>query len=129
MKKLNKKQYLTIGTTIATLLLLLYIVSRFGHIITGPRILLDDVPDNPITTSTLQISGTIKGGRLFWINQAQTPIEKNGRFTTQLVVPAGYTIITLEAEDELGSRRTKTIPIYYLPPTEEPSVTPITNEQ
>lgn len=132
MRRLNRKQIIKISISIITALLVVYIVTRFGHLITGPRIKIDSVPKDALTTSVVTLSGTIKGGRLFWINGAQIPIEKNGRFETQLVVPPGYTIITLEAEDELGSRRTKVVPIYYLPPekpTEQASEETIINEQ
>ncbi len=137
MKRWSKKNVIRLGVTIGSLLLLLFIVSRFGHVITGPRIIIDNAPKETLTVPSLTLSGKIKGGKLLWINGSQVPVNQKGIFIAELVVPPGYTIMTLEAQDELGARRRKMIPIYYLP-SEEPApieTTPdateesITNEQ
>lgn len=124
MKTENRKKYRNIAIGIGTGLVLIFVASRFGHIVIGPRIILDSVPATSLTEPALTLSGTIKGGRLFWINNVQVPVDTQGRFETQLVVPSGYTIMVLEAEDELGTRRRKELPVYYLPsPTDSPTET------
>jgi len=127
MRKLSKKQILRIIIAALLGLLCIYILSRFSHIILGPRIVLDAKFTETLTSPVIDLSGHIAGGRLLWINGTQVPVEQNGHFETQLVVPTGYTMITLESRNELGSRRIKKIPVYYQPPevSEETNTTSV----
>lgn len=132
---MTPKRIKIIGIGIASTLVIVFIISRFSNVIVGPRILLDAVPDAALSEPAFTLSGKIKGGRLLWINQSQIPVDINGRFETQLVVPPGYTIMTLEAADELGARRTRQLPIYYLPQASPgnqgvlPDIVPPTDEE
>lgn len=119
----NKQIYRSIAIGVGVTLVLIFVVSRFGQAVVGPRIQFDSVPET-LSEPAFTLTGKIKGGRLLWINNVQIPVDIEGRFETQLVVPPGYTIMTVEAEDELGTRRKKKLPVYYLPsstisPTEE----------
>lgn len=130
------KRMRTISIGIGIGLIALFIISRFGNAILGPRIKLDSIPTQTLTEPALFLSGVVKGGRLLWINGVQIPVDTTGKFATQLVVPPGYTIMTLEAADELGSRRRQQLPVYYLPqssgyqgePIQEVLTEDITNE-
>lgn len=110
------QRYKNLAIGIGIVAILIFVASRFGHVIIGPRIILDATPTETLTEPAFTLSGSIKGGSLFWINDVQVPVDTAGRFETQLVVPEGYSIIQLEAEDSLGTRREKWLPVYYLPP-------------
>jgi len=122
LKTQNNKRYRNAAIIIFLILVVIFIASRFGHIIIGPRVIFDWTPAETLTEPALTLSGKVKGGRLMWINKVQVPVDTRGHFETQLVVPPGYSIIVIEAEDELGIRRRKELSVYYLP---QPIISPV----
>ncbi len=79
----------------------------------GPIINLKS-PESSLRTanSEVLISGNIKNSISRTINDRILIVDEFGNFSEKLLVPYGYTIITLRAEDRFGKKTEKKIDVF-----------------
>jgi len=66
-----------------------------------------------LTSSYLEIKGEAKRTTRLFVNGAKTFTDKTGFFSYALLVPSGYTIIDVTAEDRFGRSTTVRREVYY----------------
>lgn len=91
----------------------LFILSGY---LRGPRILLSN-PKNGFstTTSLITIAGIAVHSNNLTINGAQTPLDLEGNFHTQLILAPGYNIMTIAAWDRYSRTAEQKLEINLLP--------------
>jgi len=97
-------------------LLLLYLYLQAYSLITGPTLLLN----SPASGETLQeslitVSGTAQHISFLTLNGAPIYADNAGRFSEQLLLSEGYTIMTILAKDRFGRERSQNIELLYTP--------------
>ena len=63
-------------------------------------------------TSVSQIEGKAKNASVLTLNGREIKIDKSGNFHENLALPRGYSLITIEAQDAVGRKNKKIIPVY-----------------
>ena len=86
-------------------ILLLYVVFQARHVLQGPIITLIDEPAHLTTAPTITLSGTTENIVSLTLNGKSIYTNDAGAFTETLVLPYGYTIMTLTAKDRYGRVR------------------------
>ncbi len=93
-----------------TLLLMAYGTYEAYDLIAGPSLTITSPKNGALVTDSLV---TIEGQtrNVSWISFLGRPITINehGMFTEKLLLPPGYSILTLEAKDRLGRRITQEV--------------------
>lgn len=102
-----------IGSSLVGMLILASVI--YGYIqsrklIYGPSITIT----SPVNGSNLEnqivtISGKTKNIAVMSLNDRQIFPDESGNFTETLVLPNGYTIMSLKAEDKFGKKTEQTI--------------------
>ena len=100
---------------VVTLLMLGFVMFQARFLITGPRIVLDDLPDGPYNTQQITISGDAYNISRLWLNDRPIYTDAKGRFEEALVLENGYTVATLRAEDRYGRTTRVSTPLVYIP--------------
>jgi hypothetical protein len=93
-------------------LLLAYGAFEAYDLIAGPSLtILSPASDTIITDSLVSVEGETKN--VTWLSLLGRPITINehGVFKEKLLLPPGYSILTLEAKDRLGRRISKEIAV------------------
>lgn len=85
-------------------LIALYVIFQARHIIDGPVIALTESPYDG-TTPTLILSGTTENIVSLSLNGRAIYTDDEGAWSELIVLPVGYTVITLTAEDRYGRVR------------------------
>ena len=82
------------------------------NLITGPRIAIF-APANGgvVTDSLITLEGTTKNISKISVNDRPILIDQKGNFREQLVVPLGYTIISVKGIDRFGKEKEATLEI------------------
>lgn len=79
-----------------------YVIFQARHIIVGPRItLLDEIPA-PSATTTRTLHGIAENIVSLSLNGKTIYTDDAGVFQETLVLPLGYTVVNLTAEDRYG---------------------------
>lgn len=85
-------------------LLALYALFQARHVILGPQITLQpDTYDG--VSATVLLHGTAENIVSLTLNGRAIYTDDQGNFDEELVLPVGYTVITLTAEDRYGRVR------------------------
>lgn len=92
------------------LTLLIFGFINMRAIITGLHINAE-ISDNNLSEIT-QITGDARNATFLSLNGREIFIDKEGRFKEDISLPAGYSVITLFAEDKLGETVEKKIEVY-----------------
>ena len=70
------------------------------NLVSGPKISIDNLKDGmTIPGEYLTLTGTARNSIALSINGATVPTDRSGAFSYELLVPPGYSIITVSAED------------------------------
>lgn len=102
-----------IGSSLVGLLLLAslvyaYIQSR--NLIYGPSIaILSPINGSGLDNPLVTIKGVTKNVATLTLNDRQIFPDENGNFTETLVLPSGYTIISIKATDKFGKKTEQTL--------------------
>ncbi|MBX9906669.1 hypothetical protein K2X96_02095 [Patescibacteria group bacterium] len=83
-----------------------YGIFQARHLIEGPVITLTEEPAYAQPDAAIEIKGNAQNIISISINDRQIFTDDSGNFTETLVLPKGYTIMTLTAEDRYGRVRT-----------------------
>ncbi len=94
-----------IGISLLIVTLGYYVLFQARHIIEGPQITLFDAPQGAIDGATTTVRGRVENIVAVSLNDRQIYTDDNGYFTETLVLPPGYTIMTLTAHDRYGRVR------------------------
>ena len=88
-------------------LLVVYIFFQARFLLAGPILQVNTPTDGAtVTESLVTISGSTKNISRITLNDRQIFVDKHGTFSEQLLLPMGYTVFTVAAEDRFG-RETK----------------------
>jgi ABC-type maltose transport system permease subunit len=85
-------------------LIALYVLFQARHIIDGPMIMVSDVAYDG-TSPTIMLSGTTESIVSLSLNGRSIYTDDDGAWSETVVLPVGYTVITLTAEDRYGRVR------------------------
>ncbi len=83
-------------------ILALYVTFQARHILEGPIITLTSEERGEVTAPTVTLSGTALNIASLSLNGRPIYTDDTGAFTETLVLPLGYTIMTLTAKDRYG---------------------------
>ena len=91
-----------------------YALYRSEALRQGPQLTLDSPTDGALfDTSEVIISGTAKNIAFISLNDRQIFTDEAGHFKEKLLLPYGYTILTVEAKDKFGKTVTKKVEVVY----------------
>ncbi|TAK57077.1 hypothetical protein EPO17_02955 [Patescibacteria group bacterium] len=77
-------------------------------LIMGPQIILESPENGSVVENPLvRIQGTTKNINSISLNDRPIFIDQSGRFTEELLLAPGYTILTLRAKDRFGRETVK----------------------
>jgi hypothetical protein len=98
-----RAQFIRWGAIIFIVCIALYALFQARHLIEGPIITID-TPRNgaSVARASIDIIGTTKNVTRIRLNDRSIFITENGAFSEKLLLPMGYTIMKLEAEDRFG---------------------------
>ena len=82
------------------------------HLIRGPVIDLDVPSDYTSSDGFIEVSGTAHNTETLTVNGALLPIDEDGRFKDELLLPKGGAILSLTARDRFQRTTTLTRTIY-----------------
>ncbi len=114
----SQKLILKISIVIITLLLILgYGLFQARNLINGPEISVS-TPKNGenLSNPLIVVAGSANNITHISLNDRQIFVDKQGNFSEKLLVPSGYTIIKLEAQDKFGRSTKKLIELNYTAP-------------
>lgn len=109
------RSYLTTSLVVLFVLgILTYAYFRTSDLLGGP-ILSIDTPQNgaTLTDPYVEIVGYAKNISYLSLNGRQIFTDEAGVFNEKLLVPYGYTIMTLKARDRFGRSITKSLELVY----------------
>lgn len=105
-------RHFSLGTVIYALLLLCliggivsYVLFQARHIIEGPLITLDAEPTHMQSGTTVTLVGTAENITTLSLNGRTIFTDDQGHFEETVVLPVGYTVVTLTAQDRYGRQR------------------------
>jgi Glucodextranase, domain B len=83
-------------------------------LIAGPIITVA-TPKNgqTVNNDVVTIEGTAKNTARLTLNDLPILTDERGRFSEKLLLPDGYTILTLEARDKFGKKTRKSLELVY----------------
>lgn len=103
------------GITIGLLCVFAYTIFQARHLITGPEIVLIDVPSAVQNERRITLSGSTHNITHLWLNDRPIYTNAQGNFEEALVLENGYTVATLRAEDRYGRITSVSRPFVYTP--------------
>lgn len=91
-----------------------YTLFRTHSLVAGPIIVIES-PENGSTISDpyVEVRGHAKNISYLSLNGNQIFTDEEGAFIEKLLVPYGYTIMTLKARDRYGRTSAKTLELVY----------------
>ena len=104
-----------IGLTVVLLLILAYAIFQARFLISGPQILLTEIPDLCQNVRQISLTGKAQNISRLWLNDRPIYTDASGSFEEAIVLENGYTIVTLRAEDRYGRVTTITKQFVYIP--------------
>lgn len=93
----------------------LYVLFQARYVLTGPQIIMSDVPNPVQNARVVTLTGTAFNISRLWLNDRSIFTNPSGDFAEALVLENGYTIATLRAEDRYGRTTTTELPFVYVP--------------
>ena len=100
---------------VVTLLMLFFILFQARFLVTGPRIVLTEVPQGPQNERQVTIAGTAYNISRLWLNDRPIYTDAEGNFKEAIVLENGYTVATLRAQDRYGRTTIVSRPLVYVP--------------
>ncbi len=100
---------------IVSLLTIGFVVFQARFLITGPQIILRDLPQGPQNSRQITIIGDAYNISHLWLNDRPIYTDTKGRFEEAIVLENGYTIATLRAQDRYGRTTKVNAPLVYMP--------------
>lgn len=95
---------------------ILYAHSHLKDVISGVKVSIPALADGTtLRDSRLNIQGFAHHATIVSINGLPIPIDQSGEFHHTLLLPPGYTIISVKAEDKFGKRDQKIYHLVYKP--------------
>ena len=86
------------------LLILGYGVFRFYDFLSGPQIVVISPKDGESTsTDVIMVNGSVENAVTLSIDGSAVSPDQNGSFNDTLLLPAGLSILSLEATDRFGA--------------------------
>ena len=83
-------------------------------LIGGPKITIDSPANgSTVTESLVEIKGVAKNINEISLDDRPIFIDEQGAFNEKLLVPPGYTIITMKARDRFGRKTVEMLELYY----------------
>jgi len=104
------------GVVVVFLFFMGYTVFQARFLITGPVILLKDVPSTIQTQRLIYLEGTAENIVRLTLNGRQIYTDKDGYFKEALILENGYTIATLQVRDRYGRSRSYIQKFVYTAP-------------
>lgn len=92
-----------------------YVLFQARLVLSGPMLALDDNLASVYHTPTVDISGTAQNVTAITLNDRTIYVDEYGRFSEQLVLENGYTIMTIRARDRYGRETSVEHPFVYAP--------------
>lgn len=114
--------YVTLGTVLRWLAIILLIAGFVGYVLwqsriflAGPTLTITTSPPATTTAPVVELAGV--AANIVWITLNDRPIVTTpaGEFKERIVLESGYTVLQLEAADRFGRTVTKTFPVVPLP--------------
>lgn len=107
--------YARAGAVALTILVIaLYSYSRAEDIIRGPRIeVTAPLSGATLTDPLVEVTGTARNIVRISFNGRDIFVDEAGVFREKLLLPYGYTILTLTAEDRFGRKTEERIELVY----------------
>jgi len=105
---------------IIAVLILGYGLFQARNLIIGPQIrVIAPTNGENLTDPLITVTGSAVNITHISLNDRQIFVDKQGNFSEKLLVPAGYTIIKLAAQDKFGRSTQKLIELNYTAPATE----------
>ncbi|MBX4215742.1 hypothetical protein KW797_02245 [Candidatus Parcubacteria bacterium] len=83
-----------------------YAYLKTRDLIQGPSITVSTPKDGEsVARARITIAGTTKNLSRLDVNGRQIPVDQEGGFSEELVVPEGYTILSVEGTDRFGKKK------------------------
>ena len=92
-----------LGAVIVVCLIVAYALFQARHVLLGPQITLEDELPAMVATSTVMVRGTAENIVSISLNGRPIFTTDEGAFEEVVILPPGYTIVTIEAVDRYGS--------------------------
>ncbi len=104
-----------IGSIVLIGLIITYVIFQARFLITGPQIILTEVPVTEHNQRVVTLAGSAFNITHLWLNDRPIFTDENGEFKEALVLENGYTITTLRAKDRYG-RETRVVRSFVYTP-------------
>lgn len=90
-----------------------YAFNRSYSLLEGPVIhVASPSRGETITEAVIAVAGTARNIARLTLNGRSISVNDKGEFSEPLIVPEGYTVMTITAEDKFGKRREFEFPLY-----------------
>lgn len=96
-----------IGTIIVSIVFATYVLFQARFFIIGPTLTLTEPTQSHHATSSIALRGSVTHATEITVNGLPIDTDRDGNFSYELVIPDGYSILTVTARDRYG--RTKSI--------------------
>lgn len=124
---------LIIGVTIITVVAIslgVYIYLQSKEYIRGPVLTIEEpISGSRVLAPRVTVRGTAHSISYLTLNGRTIFTDEQGRFKEALLLPLGYSIITLEAKDRFGHSVEKRLELVYKPTEGTNDVQPTTNNE
>lgn len=94
-------------TIIVSITFAVYVLFQARFFIVGPTLTILEPTTTRYATSTLMVRGSVTHAVEIAVNDFPIDTDRAGNFSYELVIPEGYSILTVTARDRYG--RTKSI--------------------
>lgn len=101
-----------VAITLITVFILYGLFEAYKFII-GPRIkIISPTNGETLNDSSVLINGMARNASFIYLNDRKIYVDENGSFSERLLLPQGYTIIKLSAEDRFKRKTEKYISLW-----------------
>lgn len=117
---MEKTPKLIAGMTLIVLVVIglsIYAYFQSREYLQGPLLTIDEPLNGSMsTTSVVAVKGFARNVSFLTLNGRAIFTDEQGRFKESLLLPEGYSIMTLEAKDRFGHVVQKKLELVYKPP-------------
>ncbi len=125
----NFKKIISFGALALLFVVIIgYAYFRSSGVIKGVRIVVEGLEDGQtVATSNIVVKGHAKHAVKLTLNDRPITTDEEGAFYESLLLPPGYTIIKLHAEDKFGKTVEKTLQLVLVANTKTETEVPLVN--